>query len=387
MKEIIVSFMQLFIIIGAVDSFSYYYDEINKDIPNSLQTLSIISSLNLGLQLFFGIFCSYIIEKIGFFFSSLIGFLLVGLSFIGTSFVGDINIIYFTYGIICAIGFSMLITMSVSIILYKYGDTENFSKIFGISTLGASFGLIAIPFIIQYLKIGLNITWRENIRYVGIAICVVGLLLCFLMKPFEKPIIQTLDTTITFKSSLNYLIKNLKYIMLVLAVTIYGTVHAIFYTYVIVYLTYNNDIEIKKTLSIPIVGIASIFGKIITGFIAKKYPRQTYSICLLLASTAYFIFANYSGYELWNIYIVSFIIGFFGESSFACYSSAMLTTIDNNYSNYANGLTFTIRAPITMALFIGLSYIHSFYGYFVLWTTCGYVALLAFCLSLYKINS
>jgi|688.fasta_scaffold107809_1 MFS family permease len=387
MKEIIVSFIQLFTIIGAVISFSYYYNEINKDIPNSLRTLSIISSLNLGLQLFFGIFCSYIINEIGFFFSSLISFLLIGLSFIGTSFVNNINIIYFTYGIICAIGFSMLITMSASIILYKYGDSENFSKIFGISTLGSSFGLIIIPFIIQYLKIGLNLTWRENIRYVGIGICVAGFLLCFLMKPFEKPIIQTLDTIITLKSSFNYLIKNYKYIMLVLAVTIYGTVHSVFYTYIIVYLTYNNDIEIKKTLSIPIIGIVSIFGKIITGFIAKKYPRQIYSICLLLVSTAYFIFANYTNNELWNIYIVSFIIGFFGESSFTCYSSAMLTTIDNNYSNYATGLTFTIRAPLTIILFIGLSYIQNSYGYFVLWTTCGCVTLSAFCLSLYKINS
>jgi predicted MFS family arabinose efflux permease len=205
------------------------------------------------------------------------------------------------------------------------------------------------------------------------------------MKPFEKPVIQTLDQTITFKSSINYLIKNSKYIMLVLAVTIYGTVHYVFYTYVIIYLTYNNDIEIKKTLSIPIVGIASIFGKIITGFIAKKYPRLTYSICLLLTSTSYFILANYTNNELWNIYIVSFIIGFFGESSFACYSSAMLTTIDNNYSNYANGLTFTIRAPITLSLFIGLSYIQIYYGYFVLWTICGCIVLIAFCLSLYKI--
>ena len=388
MKKLIVSFVQYFVIIGSLGVFSYYYDKINNDIPNSLSTLSTASSVNLALQLLFGIICSLLINKIGYWFSSLFAFLFVGGAYIATSFINDINLIYLTYGVLCAIGYSMLITMCISMILNEYGDSPKFSIIYGFCSLGASCGLISGPFIVQYLDIGLHLPWRENMRYVGLGICFLGFIMCFFMNPCEKPLIKTLDITnqnanlaneTFFTKSLCYLVKNYKYILCAISVSIYGTIHNVFYTYIIIYLTHNNENNLNIVLAVPIVGISSIFGKIITGYIAKLFPRLTYFICLICVSVAYFILASYKSP---NIYIISSLIGFFGESSFICYSSAMLTTIDVIYANYANGLTLTIRSPITIGLFIGLSYIQSIYGYNIMWIVCGSITIFTSMISL-----
>lgn len=167
--------------------------------------------------------------------------------------------------------------------------------------------------------------------------------------------------------------------------TFYGTIHNVFYTYIISYMTFNNDTVFKKTLTIPIVGVSSFIGKILTSFIAKTYPRQIFSICLICSTSVFFLLAFYNDTSSWNIYLTASIIGFYGESAFVSYSSAMLSVINNIYSNYANGLTYTIRAPITIILFIGLSFLQTYYGYFILWITCGSIGCISFILSLYRL--
>jgi MFS family permease len=394
MKEIIISFLQYFVVIGGQYSFAYYYDKINTDIPGSITTLSIVSSINLGIQLLFGIISSHLIDRIGYFFTSLLAFNFVGIAFISTSFINDINLMYLTYGLVAAMGYSMLITMCITIIMYRYNDGPYFSRVMGFCSLGAATGLMGLPFLIQYMDLTLGLPWRTNMRYVGIGICGIGILLCVLMRPGDRPgdrhniISSELPTTnngsnenkISLSESVCYLLKNYRYMLYAISISLYGTIHSVFFTYIIIYMTYNGDSEFKKTFAIPIVGLGSAFGRVATGFLAKFYPRFTFSACLICVSSAYFITSYYD--KIWSIYVVAAIIGFFGEASFVCYYSAILKIIDSKYANYSNGLTTTIRAPITIGLFIGLGYLYDVYGYYVLWMTCAFITLFSFLLSL-----
>ncbi len=369
---------------GLQYSFSIFFVELSRYFNASKSTTSIIFSLTLLIYGIYSPIVGLLVNKFGgrkiFQFASIVLFTGLFLS----SRAKDIHYLYFSLGIITAIGMNSIGFIPVSIIISNnFIDKKGFAL--GISTTGVGVGAAVISIISKYLISTLS--WQKTFFIFSILFGTTVFLLSFMLPKIKPRKIKKPDKTKIVKFFKKFL-KNKNFWFLQLGMTFGAMTSQSLMLYLVAYLIARGVNEHISTIAISIIGIFGSLGKIFWGYLSDLFnPFILFfiSATIVIISLTVIIF---SGTPISPIIVIAFavmyglgygsfaplfpgmayqkfpgktfgdVLGFIvmGNGIGACLSTYLIGVIIDKTSNY--NLAF-----LTLLVFISISFISFFISF------------------------
>jgi MCP family monocarboxylic acid transporter-like MFS transporter 12 len=336
---IIGSFIIYFIADGVALSSGILIRESSKHFNATTTQSSVTASLLQSIPLFLSPIVCILIEKYGCRIVATIGSILVSSSFVVTKFfVHDLISLYFAIGCLASCGLAMCY-IPAYLILSFYFDKRRALAI-GIAVSGSGLGVFAMPPIMELL-IG-EYGWLNACLIFG-AISSLMLISACLFRPLVKKqkneIIDEKQKDF-FKQAWEIIRKlyvNKKYLVVSLSYTLLSFLITAPYNFLPSHVSINS-INDKYSLTISFIGIATVIGQLVIGFIADKYLSYNwliYSVCLIVAGLATCILPL-----LKNLYLIcmySVVFGFMTSVNYVLQSNLVIEAVGIENLTYAFG--------------------------------------------------
>ncbi|XP_033760794.1 monocarboxylate transporter 5-like [Pecten maximus] len=136
-------------IIGGLKSFGVLYVEMAKKFQVSNQALSSVQSLAGFFYLFFAPVCNALSTRFTHRLVIFVGGIMTCSGLILSSLAPSVVVLYFTYGVITGIGYSLCFSSSVVMVANYFVKYRSFAT--GLSLSGGGLGAMTIPYLIRYL--------------------------------------------------------------------------------------------------------------------------------------------------------------------------------------------------------------------------------------------
>lgn len=320
------SFIIYFISDGVSLSFGIFIRETMSHFKKNTTQSSLTASLLQSIPLFLSPFVCILIEKLGCRIVAVIGSVLVTISFVITKyFVDNIISLYLTLGCLASCGLAMCYIPAYLIISFYFDKNRAFAT--GIAVSGSGLGLFAIPPIMEMLirEYGLM-----DACFIFGAISSHMLISACLFRPIDTQpsnnenidcnqtpitteIIKTDEKKVNFIADtikiLKILFLNKQYVLLNVSYSILSFLITSPYNFLPDHVNINS-INDENSLSISLIGIATLIGQIVIGFIADKFRQYNwliYAICLIISGILTCILPF-----LKNLYLICFYSIAFG---------------------------------------------------------------------------
>ena len=329
------SFIIYFVADGVSLSFGIFIRESKQLFNATTAQSSITASLIHSMPLFLSPIVCILIQKYGCRIVAFIGSTLVVSSFIITKyFVQNLFSLYLTLGCLASCGLAMCYIPAYLILSLNLNKNRALGIGFAVS--GSGLGVFAIPPIMELLisEYGLLdacLLFGAISAHMFISAC--------LFRPLVK---ENRKEKAIEKNTNNNNMKNLiqeassvlkkhfnnkQYIVLILAYTFLSFLITAPYNFLPDYIRMNS-IEDKYSLSISLIGIATLVGQIFIGFIADKflsYNWLIYSICLIIAGLITIILPLLK--NIYFICIYSVIYGFMTSVNYVLQSNLVIEAV------------------------------------------------------------
>jgi len=161
---------------GVTFSFTYLFQELEKEFGQSKAVTSFAVSMFHAVPLLVGPIASALTDRYGCRMVTIVGSLLAAMGFFLSSFAPSLEVIYFTCGVLAGFGLSMPYVAAM-VIVTKYFD-EKLSFAVGIACCGSGIGTLVFAEFIEFLINDAQLSWRDTFQVLAgcfLFMCVCGL--------------------------------------------------------------------------------------------------------------------------------------------------------------------------------------------------------------------
>jgi OFA family oxalate/formate antiporter-like MFS transporter len=302
---------------GFTSSFGVFYEPLINNFNWTVAQISLAPSIRSFIYLLFVLPSSYLYEKINARLILLLGGTLMGLGLVLSSQVSTLWQLYVFYGVIGGIG-SCSIWVPITSTIAKWFDDKRGIAMGG-ALSGFGFGiLILAPFL---RKIILIHGWRIALLFSGIATFIVITLTGVVLK--DKAEIKKdykYEKIPNFRDSLRIQIKNMLFICkqvlrrpefwLLFNLWVLSTVvRSIYFQHIVLFSLTINIPSIHGALTLGIMGINSIIGRIFIGFIMDRFGSSRSLILCYVINLFSTLILIYTKTEFF-LYLFAILFGF-----------------------------------------------------------------------------
>lgn len=245
----------------------------------------------------------------------------MGLSLILTSQVHHAWILFVTYSLILAVGTGATFAMVVAIASRWFTKRRGFAL--GIATLGDGFGVLIIAPLSASLILAFG--WREALLFIGIGAILFISSFSFLLKrapsetvlppDMEKPrgnkeeFEGTHARILAADFSLTEALKTRNFWIIGFIYLLFSLSYHLIITHVAPHATDIGITIVEAATVMSLIGIGSIVGRLVVGFISDRIDRNiSCMFCLLLQAFAMSWLAW--SHDLWMFYVFAIVFGF-----------------------------------------------------------------------------
>jgi len=189
---------------GVTFSFTYLFQELEKEFGQSKAVTSFAVSMFHAVPLLVGPVASALTDRYGCRNVTIFGSVLASLGFFLSSFAPSLEVIYFTCGVVAGFGLSMPYVAAMVIVAKYFDERRSFAV--GIACCGSGIGTLVFAEFIEFLLNDAHLTWRSTFKVLAgcfLFMCICGLFYTEIeliprdSDSNEKPAVMTADTEAT----------------------------------------------------------------------------------------------------------------------------------------------------------------------------------------------
>jgi MFS family permease len=263
---------------GFISSFGVFYEPLINDFNWSVAQISLAPSIRSLMYLIFVLPSSYLYDKIKARPTLLLGGTLMGLGLALSSQAASLWQLYFFYGVVGGIGNCSLFVPLTSTIAKWFEKRRGIAM--GLALSGFGFGTLVIaPFLGKMI---LSYGWRSALLFSGIATFIVITFTGILLKEKtgkkeDQQNEESLNILHSFKIQIKNIITICKKVLgrtefwLLFNLWIFSTfVRSIYFQHIVLFGINIGIPSVHSALALGIMGITSIIGRVIIGFIMDR---------------------------------------------------------------------------------------------------------------------
>jgi sugar phosphate permease len=299
------AFFSLFSLVGIMFyGLPFFYDFWVKDFGWSRATVTSGNAFGRVIVGLFGFIAGWLIDRYGPRRIMLFGILFGGISLMALSKMTSLGQFYFIY-ILSALGY-MCGGPLPNQVLISHWFARSRGRMMGIAYLGIGIGGMLVPQLAKWLN--LKFGWHQALFILGMLIIVLSFPLAWFVrdtpkKPSGEPIAEEK------KIPLNAILKNRPFYLLLVGsmcaiAAVSGTIQNL-------KLFFTLDLKYAQAHSaniISLVLLSSIFGRLLVGWMADRYPKKFVMILLSVIVACAILLLYFISYP-WVIYLFAFVFG------------------------------------------------------------------------------
>jgi len=297
---------------------------------DSVARTSITVGLLQSMPLFLSPLVCFLVEKYGCRLVAFIGSILLFSSFIFTKFfVESLTALYITVGVVTSTGLAMVYISAYLIISFYF--TKRRALATGVAVSGSGLGIFILSPIMELLI--REYAWKDAFFIFGALCSHTFISVCLYRlgnepKPQQEEI-STLekDESQTYARKLMQLARNRRYVVLTASYALLSFLTTAPYNFLPSHLQ-QHSIEDKHSLSLSFIGIGTVVGQLIIGFLSDRFCHFTwliYSVCLVLAGGATLILPSLRSLYFVNAY--SMLFGLFVSVNYVLQSILVIESV------------------------------------------------------------
>ncbi|XKL68652.1 hypothetical protein PGB90_006421 [Kerria lacca] len=269
------SFLCNGLIFGFVNTYSVLYVRIRdtfiqSGVENASSKASLIGSLTIGTTFLLSMVSGMLSDRIGIRLTTFLGGFIASSSMLLSSFfTSNVNILFFTYGILFGIGASLAYIPSLTIIGHYFKKYIGIAN--GFVTVGSSIFSVAMPYILDYLLI--NVGLSQCLRYQAALLSL--LMLCSLVfkQVYHSPMKKKTNENTEVSYFANFVNLSIwfdkRYILWVTVVPLALTGYFVPYVHIVKFMEKQFP-KMDYKLPVTCIAITSGFGRLIFGYISDR---------------------------------------------------------------------------------------------------------------------
>lgn len=241
------------------------------------------------------------------------GAVVLGAGFILMSTVKNIWQLDIYYGVLVALGISMMHIPLISLVVKHFRKKRGLLT--GIALSGVGFGIAVVPLIASQLIVSYK--WRNAELSLGIAAIAIIILLAQLLRKPPEPetaevITQTPATTASVQTdgpTLKDAVKMRAFWMMTIAWFVYGFFYFVPLVHIVPYAQDLKMTVVAAATVMTLIGLVGIAGRISLGYVGDRLTNRVTFIIAFVGMAAAFLGLCLS-HTIWMLYIFAIIYGF-----------------------------------------------------------------------------
>ncbi len=300
-------FVLVLILYGAYYSFGVFLKPMLDDLGWSTAMTTGATSLYLVVHGALAILMGHLSDKYGPRWVVAAGTLLIALGYILISQISAPWHLYMYLGVMVGIGMGAAYVPPLATVAKWFVNGRGLAL--GIVAAGVGVGQIILPPLLKYMITESG--WRDAFVFIGVITCVVGVPAALMLKNPPDTVVNANDGNVAEFQDNWPVRKALKtssfwLLLAVFAALVFGT--NIVMTHLVAHIEYNGFEPVPASLTLTLIGISGIFGRIISGGGADRFGnRKMAAVCLGLQVLVFSMLIWID--QLWFFYLIGVIYG------------------------------------------------------------------------------
>jgi len=317
------AFSVLFITYGARYSFGVFVKPMFAEYEWPMAIISMAASINLLAYAITGILAGWLLDKLAPRWIMTIGIVVTTIGLVAASFVKTPLGLYFSYGVLCGIGFAGSGAVASNAAVGKWFRKKR-GLAMGIATMGIGLGTLVIAPLAGYIV--QNFGWRIGFLFIALITFVFGISISQILMGKTGPREHGLlpdgagpDTCVQNPIAAGGCVEtvSLKPVLIdsrfwLLAVCNIAAVMTVMMVFVhqIAYAVNNGIDKVEAAAALGITGLSGSLGRFFFGWLSDRIPDAKYSAALGFFLMAAGMFFLYRAKTVLMLYLFALIFGF-----------------------------------------------------------------------------